>query len=90
MLVQCYGFCDWSSFCDIVIYVFLVLAVISLRKGELVAFMTLCSLLICVLLFFCSGCLVCDLRLWRAWPRGYRTFFMLNSTEHELSIAHKN
>ena len=25
-----------------------------------------------------------------ARPRGYETFFMLNSTEHELSTAHKN
>ena len=24
----------------------------------------------------------------RAWPQGYKTF--LNSTEHELSISHKN
>ena len=24
------------------------------------------------------------------WPRGYKTFSMLNSTEHELSTAHKN
>ena len=24
------------------------------------------------------------------WPRGYKTFFMLNSTEHEISTAHKN
>ena len=24
------------------------------------------------------------------WLRGYKTFFMLNSTEHELSTAHKN
>ena len=24
-----------------------------------------------------------------AWPRGYKTFFMLNSTEHEISTAHK-
>ena len=24
------------------------------------------------------------------WPRGYETFFMLNSTEHQLSTAHKN
>ena len=23
-------------------------------------------------------------------PRGYKTFFMLNSTEHEISTAHKN
>ena len=23
------------------------------------------------------------------WPRGYKTFFMLNSTEHGNSIAHK-
>ena len=25
-----------------------------------------------------------------SWPRGYKTFFMLNSTEHEISTAHKN
>ena len=24
-----------------------------------------------------------------AWPRGYKTFFMLNSAEHEISNAHK-
>ena len=24
------------------------------------------------------------------WPRGYKTFFMLNSTEHEISTVHKN
>ena len=24
------------------------------------------------------------------WPRGYTTFFMLNSTEHEISTADKN
>ena len=23
-------------------------------------------------------------------PRGYKTFFMLNSTEHKISTAHKN
>ena len=23
------------------------------------------------------------------WPGGYKTFFMLNSTEHEILIAHK-
>ena len=23
-------------------------------------------------------------------PRGYKTFFMLNSTEHEISTAYKN
>ena len=23
------------------------------------------------------------------WPRGYKTFFMLNSTEHEIFPAHK-
>ena len=25
----------------------------------------------------------------RIWPRGYKTFFMLNSTEHEIFPAHK-
>ena len=24
------------------------------------------------------------------WPRGYKTFFMLNSTEHEILTSHKN
>ena len=24
-----------------------------------------------------------------AWPQGYKTFFMLNSTEHEIYPAHK-
>ena len=24
------------------------------------------------------------------WPQGYKTVFMLNSTEHEISTAHKN
>ena len=24
------------------------------------------------------------------WPIGYKTFSMLNSTEHEMSTAHKN
>ena len=23
------------------------------------------------------------------WPRGYKTFLMLNSAEHEISTAHK-
>ena len=23
------------------------------------------------------------------WPRGYKTFFMLNSTEYKISTAHK-
>ena len=26
----------------------------------------------------------------KSWPWGYKTFFMLNSTEHEISKAHKN
>ena len=25
-----------------------------------------------------------------SWPRGYKTCFMLNSTEHEISTAHKS
>ena len=27
---------------------------------------------------------------WKHWPRGYKTFFVLNSTEHEISTDHKN
>ena len=25
-----------------------------------------------------------------SWPRGYKTFFKLNSTEHEISLGHEN
>ena len=32
----------------------------------------------------------CDPLFLRSRPRGYKTFFMLNSTEHEISSAHKN
>ena len=28
----------------------------------------------------------CDLEI---WPQGYKTFFMLNSAEHEISNAYK-
>ena len=36
-----------------------------------------------------------DIKRWpnqreETWPRGYKTFFFLNSTEHEISDAHKN
>ena len=30
-----------------------------------------------------------DRRTTNAWPRGYKTFFMLNSVEHEIFPAHK-
>ena len=30
-----------------------------------------------------------SLPLTTTWPRGYKTFFMLNSTEHEISNAPK-
>ena len=26
----------------------------------------------------------------QAWPQGYKTFLMLNSTEHEISTAYKH
>ena len=26
----------------------------------------------------------------RTWPQGYKTFFMLNSTDNEISTAHEN
>ena len=26
---------------------------------------------------------------WKSWSRGYKTFFMLNSAEHEIFPAHK-
>ena len=28
--------------------------------------------------------------MWRAWPRGYKTSFMLNSAEHEICPANKS
>ena len=31
----------------------------------------------------------CSYRSSLIWPRGYKTFFVLNSTEHEISTAHK-
>ena len=30
-----------------------------------------------------------DKPTWMPRPRGYKTFFMLNSTKHEISTAHK-
>ena len=29
------------------------------------------------------------MEMWANWPRGYKTFFMLNSAKHEILIAHK-
>ena len=26
----------------------------------------------------------------QTWPQGYKTFFMLSSTKHNISTAHKN
>ena len=40
-----------------------------------------------------SSCIntICALRsFWTVLPRGYKTFSMLNSAEHEISTAHKN
>ena len=39
-----------------------------------------------VLILFCAGmcCVIADR------PRGYKTFYVLNSIEHEISTAHKN
>ena len=33
---------------------------------------------------------VSDFVLFRIWPLGYKPFFMYNSTEHEITTAHKN
>ena len=27
--------------------------------------------------------------MYKSWPRGYKTFFVLNSVEHEILNAHK-
>ena len=37
---------------------------------------------VCVFQCLAVACLI-------NWPRGYRTFFMLNSNEHEIFPAHK-
>ena len=34
------------------------------------------------------ACAVCVLRYEIAWPRGYKTFFILDSAEHEIYPAH--
>ena len=34
----------------------------------------------------CGVACICDIY----WPRGFKTFSMLNSFEHEISTAHKN
>ena len=48
------------------------------------------SLIYSVLLHVCSQQMDLNLILFKlAWPRGYKTFFMLNSTEHEIFPAHK-
>ena len=30
-----------------------------------------------------------DVPVYKTWPRGYKTFFMLNSAEHKIYPAHK-
>ena len=43
--------------------------------------------------FFCGNPDVYELKnrdgRMASWPRGYKTFFMLNSTEHDFFHAHK-
>ena len=40
---------------------------------------------VCVLL----SLLILRMKCISSWPRGYKTFFVLNSVEHEISNAHK-
>ena len=30
-----------------------------------------------------------NITMLRLWPQGYKTFFMLNSAEHEIDPAHR-
>ena len=57
-------------------------------KNQLATFLKNTSLKMDVIVLF-----FCDRRRkftkFEIWPRGYKTF-MLNSTEHEISAAHKN
>ena len=47
-------------------------------------------LLLCVCFFLCLCSSFYSFWCHRlAWPRGYKTFFMPHSTEHEISTAHK-
>ena len=41
-----------------------------------------------VCISFCVS-LKCLIRVSGTWARGYKTFFMLNSVEHKILIAHK-
>ena len=34
-------------------------------------------------------CMLCLGGVWEIWPRGYKTYFMLKSVEHEILNAHK-
>ena len=38
---------------------------------------------------FCLSCGVWLKLIGQTWPRGYKTFFMLNSAEHEIFPAYK-
>ena len=46
----------------------------------------------CLYRFLIFAVFLTLIQIWpdKAWPRGYKTFFMLHSTEHEISTAHKN
>ena len=74
-----------------------IVSIISHRPGtrcllllvfSLVNFVLLVLLLLVVFVFFCCFCLFVCLSKLRA--RRYKTFFMLNSTEHGIPTAHKN
>ena len=72
---------------------FLVVLINSLQAGKF--FMNLCSLLIFFKIIFFEKKFRNTIRVSnildpdQARPRGYKTFFMLNSTEQEIWTAHK-
>ena len=83
------------------LYVHSSIAIILMGKRELIALLNLSSwcLVMVERLFLAvpQGCMQFVIvvfpdhtHLLFFWPQGYKTFFMLNSTEHEISTAHKN
>ena len=71
----------------------LLMVILTLRNGKLNGKILLCVFLFCRVPRRCTS-------LWRpyiktglfcrtVWPGGYKTFFILNSSEHEILNAHK-
>ena len=78
-----WGFSGWSWFCDLLDFMtlFFFYYIYKIPWSDLYCIM-------CQISFFFklpSAEMILDMTR----PQGYKTFFMLNSTEHEISTAHK-